>query len=105
MAAQRASHMSLRLRDPVETLSERSLRGGEESNAFPVRASGAQALGALALGALAIGALAIGALAIGRLAIGRARIRRLEIDELVVGKLRVTEELQVPPQPNSERES
>jgi hypothetical protein len=29
-------------------------------------------------------------------AIGRARIRRVEIDELVVGKLRVTEELQVP---------
>jgi hypothetical protein len=36
------------------------------------------------------------------LAIGRARIRRIEIDELVVGKLRVTEELQVPSQANSE---
>jgi hypothetical protein len=61
-----------------------------------------QAFGALALGAIAIGALAIGALAIGRLAIGRARIRRLEIDELVVRRLRVTEELEVPPTPDPE---
>jgi hypothetical protein len=61
------------------------------------------ALRALAVGALAVGALAIGAVAIGRLVIGRARIRRLEIDELVVRKLRVTENLQPPPTPRSER--
>jgi hypothetical protein len=56
-----------------------------------------------ALRALAVGALAVGALAIGAVAIGRARIRRLEIDELVVRKLRVTENLQPPPTPRSER--
>jgi hypothetical protein len=51
----------------------------------------------LALGALALGALAIGAVAIGRLVVGRARIRHLEIDELVVRRLKVTDELAVPP--------
>jgi len=61
------------------------------------QATGTQAIGTLTLAALAVGALAIGALAIGRLAIGRARIRRLEIDELVVRRLRVTEQLQTPP--------
>jgi len=54
------------------------------------------------LAAIAIGALAIGALAIGRLAIGRARVRRLEIDELVVRRLRVIEQLQSPPNHDSE---
>ena len=88
-----------RVRDPIEAPSLGSL---EQSNGAPARAVGAQALGALALGAIAIGALAIGALAIGRLAIGRARIRRVAIDELVVGKFRITEELQVPSQPHSE---
>ena len=67
------------------------------SDERPAARVASRAVGALALGALAIGALAIGALAIGRLAIGRARIRRLEIDELVVRHLRVTEELQAPP--------
>jgi hypothetical protein len=62
-----------------------------------------RALGAFALGAAAIGALAIGALAIGRLAIGRARIGRLEIDELLVRRLRVIEELQVPPNNDPEK--
>ena len=57
---------------------------------------GARAVGALAVGTLAIGALAIGAVAIGRLVIGRARIRRLEIDELVVGRLHVTDTLEMP---------
>jgi hypothetical protein len=90
---------SLRVRGTVEP----STPGGrEESTAVHAPASAAPAIGALALGAVAIGALAVGALAIGRLAIGRARIRRVEIDELVVGKLRVTEELQIPPSPASE---
>jgi len=69
---------------------------------LPAVSVGAQAVGALALAAVAVGALAIGALAIGRLAIGRARFRRLEIDELVVRHLRVTEQLQTPPNRDSE---
>ncbi len=97
--------MSHRVRDPVEAPVDHGLRGRGVTHASPARRGGAQALGALALGALAVGALAVGALAIGRLAIGRARIRRVEIDELVVGKLRVTDELQVPSQPQSERKS
>ena len=64
--------------------------------------TGARAVGALAVGALAIGALAIGALAIGRLVVGRARIRRLEIDELVVGRLRVTDQVETPSTPQTE---
>jgi len=60
------------------------------------RAIGAQSVGALAVGAMALGALAFGVIAIGRLAIGRARIRRLEIDELIVGRLRVTDALDLP---------
>jgi len=73
----------------------------------PVRASttGARALGAVAAGALAIGAFAIGALAIGRLVIGRARVRRLQIDELVVGRLRVTDSLETPSSPRTERDN
>ena len=62
----------------------------------------AQAVGALALATVAVGALAIGAVAIGALAIGRARIRRLELDELVVRQLRITEQLQTPPNRDSE---
>ena len=62
----------------------------------------AQAVGALALATVAVGALAIGALAIGALAVGRARIRRLEIDELVVRRLRITDELQTPPNRDAE---
>ena len=46
----------------------------------------------------AVGSLAVGAVAVGRLVVGRARIRRLEIDELVVRRLRVTDELTVPPE-------
>lgn len=65
-------------------------------------AIGAQAIGALVLAAIAVGALAIGALAIGRLAIGRARVRRFEIDELVVRRLRIIEQLQSPPNHDSE---
>ena len=57
----------------------------------------AGAAGALAVGAFALGAVAVGCLAIGRLAVGRARIRRLELDTLVVRKLKITEQLQVPP--------
>ena len=45
--------------------------------------------------------VAVGALAVGRLAVGQARIRRVEIDELVVRRLRITEELQVPHNPDS----
>ncbi len=63
----------------------------------------ARALGAFALGAAAIGALAVGALAIGRLTIGRAGIGRLEIDEILVRRLRVIEELQVPPNSDPEK--
>ena len=69
---------------------------------IPATRAVSQALGALAIGAVAIGVLAVGAIAIARLAIGRVRIRRLEIDELVVGHLRVTEALQVPPAPDPE---
>jgi hypothetical protein len=61
-----------------------------------------RAFGAVSLGAVALGVLAIGALAIGRLAIGRARIKRLEIDELIVRRLRVTEEIGIPPKPGPE---
>jgi hypothetical protein len=68
---------------------------------FAGSGGGAQALAAFALRALAIGALAIGAVAIGALAIGSARIRRIEIDELVVRRLRVTEDLQLPPSAQS----
>ena len=72
------------------------------AHATGASATGAEAIGTLILGALAIGALAIGAVAIGRLVIGRARIRRVEIDELVVRRLRITEQLQTPPEsPNS----
>ncbi|HEY5812618.1 MAG TPA: hypothetical protein VIT23_08190 [Terrimicrobiaceae bacterium] len=67
------------------------------------QATGAHTIGTLALAAVAVGALAIGALAIGRLAIGRARVRRLEIDELVVRHLRITEQLQTPPNRHPER--
>ena len=80
--------MRSRLRDRIDA---RMLR-----TAFPMQTSGGRAVGAFALGAVAVGALAIGAVAIGRLAIGRARIRRMEIDELVVGRLRVTDEMQLP---------
>lgn len=66
------------------------------------QATGSQAIGALVIASVAVGALAIGALAIGRLVIGRARIRRLEIDELVVRRLRITEQLQAPPDPATE---
>src|SRR6266550_1536335 len=59
-------------------------------------AVGAQAVGAVAIGAITIGALALGVIAIGRLVIGRAKIKRLEIDELVVGRLRVTDSVEVP---------
>ena len=69
---------------------------------IPAVSVGAQAVGTLALAAIAVGALAIGALAIGRLAIGRARVRRHEIDELVVRRLRVIEQLQTPPNRDSE---
>lgn len=93
---------SPRVRVPFETPSSGTRR---EPRRVPALATGAQALGALAVGAIALGALAIGALAIGRLAIGRARIRRVEIDELVVRKLRVTDELQVPSQPDSESQA
>jgi len=62
------------------------------------------ALGAVAIGAAALGAVAVGALAIGRLMIGRAQIRRVEIDELVVRKLRITEELRIPPRQTDETE-
>lgn len=55
----------------------------------------ARTVGVLAAGALAIGALAIGAFAIGRLVIGRARIRRLDIDKLVVGRLHVTDSVEM----------
>jgi hypothetical protein len=34
--------------------------------------------------------------------VGRARIRRLEIDELVVRRLRIIEQLQAPPNRDSE---
>ena len=95
--------MRFRHGNPNEAPSSRRPFGRDESMGVPARATGATALGALALGAIAIGALVIGAVAIGRLAIGRARIRRVEIDELVVGKLRVTEELQVPPPPESDK--
>jgi hypothetical protein len=70
---------------------------------LPKERGAARALGAFALGAAAIGALAVGALAIARLAIGRARIGRLEIDELLVRRLRVIEELQVPPNNDLEK--
>jgi len=70
----------------------------DASRAVGSLAVGAVAVGALALSAVAVGALAIGAIAIGRLAVGRARIRGLEIEELVVRRLRVTDELTVPPQ-------
>jgi len=70
----------------------------------PVRiralAIGAQTAGALALGAVAIGTIALGVVAIGRLVIGRAKIRRLEIDELVVRRLRVTDALHTPTDPD-----
>ena len=56
--------------------------------------------GALALGAVAIGTIALGVVAIGRLVIGRAKIRRLEIDELVVRRLRVTDALHTPTDPD-----
>jgi hypothetical protein len=93
--------MSRRVREQLETPSLRS----RESHDPPARAVGPRVPGALALAAIAVGALAIGALAIGRLAIGRARIRRVEIDELVVGKLRVTEELQLPPPRHSDSQA
>ena len=81
----------------VRNLIDRRLTRGVSKELAATRA-----LGAFALGAAAIGALAIGALAIGRLAIGRARIGRLEIDELLVRRLRVIEELQVPPKNDPE---
>ena len=40
-----------------------------------------------------------------RLAVGRARIRGLEIEELVVRRLRVTDELTVPPKSGDETAS
>jgi len=83
----------MRVRDPLD----RRLRG------LPKELGATSALGAFALGAAAIGALAIGALAIGRLAIGRGRIGRLEIDELLVRRLRVIEELRVPPNNDPEQ--
>lgn len=79
-------------------------RAIERPRATPAAATGAHAVGAVALGAIALGALAIGALAIGRLAIGRARIRRLHIDELVVRRLRVIEQIAIPPGSGAESE-
>jgi len=101
--------MLLRKKSPVE----HQPRVGQlesvanKSMPTPVRASraGAWAVGAVAAGALAMGALAIGALAIGRLVIGRARIRRIEIDELVVGRLRVTDSVETPSSPRTERDN
>ena len=84
----------MRVRNPLD----RRLTRGR-----PTELGAARALGAVALGAAAIGALALGALAIGRLAIGRARIGRLEIDELLVRRLRVIEDLQVPPNNDSDK--
>ena len=78
----------MRVRNPLD---RRLTRG------LPKELGAVRALGAFALGAAAIEALAVGALAIGRRAIGRARIGRLEIDELLVRRLRVIEEIQVPP--------
>ena len=72
--------------------------------AIPTIAVGAAALGTVALGAFALGACAIGAVAIGGLAVGRARIRRLEIDELVVRRLRVAEQLTLPPEAATDSE-
>jgi hypothetical protein len=94
-----SSPRSYDVRHPMHRPSLRNLLEEPEVPDLKVRALSvaAQSVGALALGALAIGAVAIGAIAIGRLAIGRARIRRLEIDELVVGKLHVTDDLQMPP--------
>jgi hypothetical protein len=93
--------MTLRARDRktrqlIRSMRDEAARLRSRETRATVIAS--QYLGALALGAMAVGALAIGALVIGKLAIGRARIKRLEIDELVVRQLRVTEELQVPPE-------
>jgi len=94
---------------PFDNLAEkfrgRGADGRELLKVGPVLLMPAQAIGALALGALAVGALAVGAVAIGRLMIGRAQIRRVEIDELVVGKLRVTEEWQIPSGPPATRGS
>jgi hypothetical protein len=84
----------MRVRNPLDRRLTRKL---------PKEVAATRAIGAFALGAAAIGALAIGALAIGRLAIGRARIGRLEIDELLVRRLRVIEELQVPPKSDPEK--
>lgn len=97
--------MNIFSRKEGEKLSQHISPGDKESRVLPASAGGARVMGALAVGAVAIGAMAIGALAIGKLAIGRARIRRVEIDELVVGKLRVTEELQMPTPPAPESES
>lgn len=100
--------MTLRLHDSTQQpLPGR--RGGSamgwRSHQVRGASTGLQAIGVLALGAAAVGALAIGALAIGKLAVGRARVRRLDIDELVIRKLRVTEELQLPPPPAQRRMS
>jgi hypothetical protein len=84
----------MRVRNPLDRRLTRAL---------PKELGAARALGAFALGAAAIGALAVGALAIGRVAIGRARIGRLEIDEILVRRLRVIEELQVPPNNDPEK--
>jgi hypothetical protein len=69
------------------------------ASAIGTSAIGSVVIGALAMGALAIGALAIGRLMVGRLMVGRARILRVEIDDLVVRRLRITEEMQVPDNP------
>ena len=98
--------MTLRVRDRMDRHFARGLpqeANASRSHELRTTTVASQAFGALALGAIAVGALAIGAVAVGKLAIGRARIRRLEIDELVVRHLRVTEELEAPP--NSRPES
>jgi len=101
--------MLLRKNRPVEHQPGVGQLGSVANALMPahVRASsaGAWAVGAVAAGALAMGALAIGALAIGRLVIGRARVRRLEIDELVVGRLQVTDSVETPSTPRTERDN
>jgi len=101
--------MFLRKKRPAEHHSSVGQLESVSNASMPthVRASraGAWAVGAVAVGALAMGALAIGALAIGRLVIGRARIRRLEIDELVVGRLQVTDSVETPSTPPTERDN
>jgi hypothetical protein len=59
-------------------------------------AMGTQAVGALAIGAVAIGVLEGGVFVFGLLLFGGDKNTRLEIDDLVVGRLRVTDSIEVP---------